>query len=142
MIFNNKNLLKNFYSSIRYMELKNYSDKYVYLLIKKSIRDLNQTIGITNLNSSSLNILNENDDVRASVTNFESQWFFIIFITIFNIILSFFCISNNSLILWIVHKSQRLRNITNYFICNLACADILIGIFVAPFQVLKKKKLT
>ena len=40
----------------------------------------------------------------------------------------------NSMIIWIVFKSRRMRNVTNYFIANLALADILIGAFAIPFQ--------
>jgi leucokinin receptor len=58
--------------------------------------------------------------------------------TIFTLLfgaLSVLAISGNSLILWCVIKNPKMHNVTNYFICNLAMADIVIGLFAIPFQV-------
>jgi hypothetical protein len=41
----------------------------------------------------------------------------------------------NCLVMWIVATSRRMQNVTNCFIANLALADIVIGLFVIPFQV-------
>lgn len=40
----------------------------------------------------------------------------------------------NWMVLWIVMRSQMVRNVTNLFIANLAVADIIIGAFAIPFQ--------
>jgi hypothetical protein len=54
------------------------------------------------------------------------------------------CLSifGNILIIIVVVKSKRMHNVTNYFISNLALADVIIGVFAIPFQVilLNKKK--
>jgi hypothetical protein len=61
---------------------------------------------------------------------------YIIGVSVFYLILSTLCIINNCMIIWIVAKNRKLRtNINNYFICNIALADLISGVFVAPFQV-------
>jgi len=58
------------------------------------------------------------------------------------VLLSFFygsvsvmAVVGNCLVMWIVATSRRMQNVTNCFIANLALADIVIGLFVIPFQV-------
>ncbi|KZC10314.1 Tachykinin-like peptides receptor 99D [Dufourea novaeangliae] len=36
--------------------------------------------------------------------------------------------------MWIIATSRRMQNVTNFFIANLALADIVIGLFAIPFQ--------
>ncbi|XP_035205702.1 neuropeptide receptor 22-like [Stegodyphus dumicola] len=43
-------------------------------------------------------------------------------------------IVGNFCILLIIALSRRMRTVTNFFIANLAIADIVIGLFVIPFQ--------
>jgi len=42
----------------------------------------------------------------------------------------------NSLIVWLVLCNPRMRNVTNYFIVNLAVADILVCVFCLPITLL------
>ena len=42
----------------------------------------------------------------------------------------------NTLIVWIVLCNPRMRNVTNYFIVNLAVADILVCVFCLPITLL------
>ena len=42
----------------------------------------------------------------------------------------------NSLIVWIVLFNPSMRNVTNYFIVNLAVADILVCVFCLPITLL------
>jgi len=42
----------------------------------------------------------------------------------------------NALIVWIVLCNPRMRNVTNYFIVNLAVADILVCVFCLPITLL------
>ena len=65
----------------------------------------------------------------------EVSWFItIIFIILFGS-LSIIAVCGNSLIAFIIIKNKRMQNPTNYFICNLSVADIVIGLFAIPFQV-------
>ncbi|XP_067134021.1 neuropeptide Y receptor type 1-like [Centruroides vittatus] len=40
----------------------------------------------------------------------------------------------NLCVLWIVATSRRMQTVINFFIANLACADIIIGLFSIPFH--------
>ncbi|PBC25231.1 Tachykinin peptides receptor 99D [Apis cerana cerana] len=48
--------------------------------------------------------------------------------------ISFLAVVGNSLVIWIISTSRRMQNVTNFFIANLALADIVIGLFAIPFQ--------
>lgn len=49
--------------------------------------------------------------------------------------ISVLAVVGNSLVMWIIATSRRMQSVTNCFIANLALADIVIGLFVIPFQV-------
>ncbi|KAG8337242.1 neuropeptide Y receptor activity protein [Homalodisca vitripennis] len=40
----------------------------------------------------------------------------------------------NGLVMWVIATSRRMRSVTNYYIANLALADIVIGLFAIPFE--------
>lgn len=44
-------------------------------------------------------------------------------------------VAGNGLVIWVILTSRRMRNVTNYYIANLALADIAIGMFAIPFEV-------
>ncbi|XP_076754216.1 RYamide receptor [Xylocopa sonorina] len=48
--------------------------------------------------------------------------------------ISVLAVVGNFLIMWIIATSRRMQNVTNFFIANLALADIVIGLFAIPFQ--------
>ncbi|XP_040568588.1 tachykinin-like peptides receptor 99D [Lepeophtheirus salmonis] len=48
--------------------------------------------------------------------------------------ISLIAILGNALVIFIVRTSSRMKSIINCYICNLALADIVIGIFSIPFQ--------
>lgn len=48
----------------------------------------------------------------------------------------FLGILGNSLVVSVVMRSPRMRTVTNFFIVNLACADILVVIFCLPATLL------
>ncbi|CAL4120931.1 unnamed protein product, partial [Meganyctiphanes norvegica] len=48
--------------------------------------------------------------------------------------ISLVAILGNALVMWIVATSRKMHSVTNYFIANLALADIIIGLFCIPFQ--------
>ncbi|XP_076369204.1 RYamide receptor-like isoform X2 [Tachypleus tridentatus] len=47
---------------------------------------------------------------------------------------SLLAVLGNFCVLWIVATSLRMQTVTNFFIANLSCADIIIGLFSIPFQ--------
>lgn len=49
-------------------------------------------------------------------------------------LVSLTAVIGNSIVLWFVVRSRKLRTVTNIFIANLAIADILIGALAIPFQ--------
>ncbi|XP_066304442.1 neuropeptide FF receptor 1-like [Branchiostoma lanceolatum] len=58
----------------------------------------------------------------------------VIVLFIFSYTLIFlFCMIGNTLVCLVVVKSPRMQNVTNYFILNLAVADLLVAVFCMPF---------
>ena len=47
-----------------------------------------------------------------------------------------FAVIGNVLVIAVIFKDPTMRNVTNYFILNLAVADILVAIFVLPITLL------
>ena len=47
-----------------------------------------------------------------------------------------FAVIGNLLVIAVIFKDPTMRNVTNYFILNLAVADILVAIFVLPITLL------
>ncbi|XP_073983064.1 RYamide receptor-like [Rhodnius prolixus] len=48
--------------------------------------------------------------------------------------ISIAAVVGNGLVIWVILTSRRMRNVTNYYIANLALADIVIGLFAIPFE--------
>lgn len=65
---------------------------------------------------------------------YEVEWHILIILSILYGIISILAVFGNGLIIGVVIRSRHMHNVTNYFICNLALADIVIGIFAVPFQ--------
>ena len=59
----------------------------------------------------------------------------LIILSLFYGIISFVAVVGNALVIWIIATSKNFHTVTNYFIANLALADITIGLFSIPFQV-------
>lgn len=47
-----------------------------------------------------------------------------------------FAIVNNSLVVAVIYRNPHMRTVTNYFIANLAVADILVSLLVLPITLL------
>lgn len=56
------------------------------------------------------------------------EWSFLIFIAM----MLLFSVTSNILVVIVMMKNKKLRNVTNTLICNLALSDILLGGFVLP----------
>lgn len=50
--------------------------------------------------------------------------------------ISILAVIGNSLVIWIVSTTRQMQTVTNMFIANLALADVIIGMFAIPFQVM------
>lgn len=48
--------------------------------------------------------------------------------------ISLIAVIGNSLVIWIVITTKQMHSVTNFYICNLAFADVIIGLFSIPFQ--------
>lgn len=59
----------------------------------------------------------------------------IVLLSIFYGSISIIAVIGNSLVIWIVATTRTMQTTTNLFIANLALADVVIGMFVIPFQV-------
>lgn len=60
----------------------------------------------------------------------------IVLLSIFYGSISIIAVIGNSLVIWIVATTRAMQTVTNLFIANLALADVVIGMFVIPFQVI------
>lgn len=54
---------------------------------------------------------------------------------LFLLIFPFFTVFGNVLVIMSVYRERSLRTVTNYFICSLAIADIMVAVLVMPFAV-------
>lgn len=59
----------------------------------------------------------------------------IILFSIFYGTISLLAVIGNSLVIWIITTTKSMQTVTNFFISNLALADVVIGVFCIPFQV-------
>ncbi|XP_037045815.1 neuropeptide Y receptor type 1-like isoform X2 [Bradysia coprophila] len=48
--------------------------------------------------------------------------------------ISLLAVIGNSLVIWIIATTKSMQTVTNFFISNLALADVVIGVFCIPFQ--------
>nr|QVK45771.1 G protein-coupled receptor [Proales similis] len=82
-----------------------------------------------------MNVLNASLS-EASEQVSKSDFSLSIFIMLYVVygLISILSVLGNGLIIYTVVKNRKMHNVTNSFICNLACADIIIGLLVAPFR--------
>ena len=84
------------------------------------------------------------DDVEYDVYDdaVETEWYIIVFLSFLYGTISIVSVVGNGLIICAVLLNKRMHNVTNYFISNLALADVVIGLFAAPFQVVASSQTT
>jgi leucokinin receptor len=75
-----------------------------------------------------------NDTIEEHEGIYEVPTWLVIFLSLCYCLISFTSVAGNSMVIWIVARSSRMKSVTNYFIANLGLADILIGAFAIPFQ--------
>ena len=74
------------------------------------------------------------DPVKTKMMDYGLPLYAQILITIAYIFVIILSIGGNSLVCYIVLAYQRMRTVTNFFIVNLACSDILMAILCIPFS--------
>lgn len=65
---------------------------------------------------------------------YEVPTFVVVILSIFYGIISLTAFVGNSLVIYVVVISRRMRTVTNMYIANLAFADVTIAVFAIPFQ--------
>ncbi|RXG51413.1 Substance-K receptor [Armadillidium vulgare] len=93
--------------------------------------------------NSSLNIFNESFKTIEDFMNLHNTYNesshqvpteLVVLLSILYGSISLIAVIGNALVMWIVASSRNMHSVTNYFIANLALADIIIGLFSIPFQ--------
>jgi hypothetical protein len=83
--------------------------------------------------------MNQSSSFFGNISNREEystkQVYILVLLFILYGTISFVAVFGNGLIIYSVIINKSLQSVTNYFICNLAAADLIIGLLVAPFQV-------
>ena len=90
---------------------------------------------MTKINDSNESSISNNDNNYINKESNPVGYFWLIFLSFLYGLISIISIVGNSLIICTIVRNKRMRNVTNFFICNLALADIVIGFLVSPFQV-------
>ena len=79
----------------------------------------------------------------ASVTGYNKPWallkqptHMVVLLTLAYVIVLILGVVNNSLVVSVIYRNLQLRTVTNYFIANLAVADIFVCILVLPITLL------
>jgi hypothetical protein len=88
---------------------------------------LNSTLNLSNITDDDSNMYEVNSYVKT-------------FLSMIYGVISVLSVFGNGLIIWAVRRNKRMHNVTNYFISNLAMADVVIGLFATPFQVKQQQQ--
>ena len=88
----------------------------------------NQTIGLYNTSETA----EDKQDDEISIYEIPNSLVIVLSILYGIIILT--ALLGNTLVIYVVIVSPRMRTVTNYYIANLAFADVTIAMFAFPFQ--------
>ena len=69
-----------------------------------------------------------------SIDLYEVPTSVVVILSLFYGIISLTAFVGNSLVIYVVVISRRMRTVTNMYIANLAFADVTIAVFAIPFQ--------
>lgn len=82
---------------------------------------------------------NDNDKAKVPLSDepiYQASLQEIVFLSLCFGSISIAAVIGNGLVMWIIATSRRMKSVTNYYIANLALADILIGVWSIPFEVI------
>jgi hypothetical protein len=102
---------------------------YALILMEYELNLFNCQKTVRNESKNESNFNESNEDFKLG------YYFWLLVLSLLYGSISIISIIGNSLIIFTIIRSKRMRNVTNFFICNLALSDIIIGFLVSPFQV-------
>lgn len=98
------------------------------------LEPINQTIAIEMMNGSerypNVQWMDEEDFI------YEVPVGIVLLLALLYGTISLLAVIGNSLVIWIVMTTRTMQTVTNWYIANLAMADVIIGAFAIPFQVI------
>ena len=74
-------------------------------------------------------------NITGSVQLYQVPPYLVVLLSICYGSISILATAGNGLVIWVIVGSHRMRNVTNYYIANLALADFLLAVFAIPFEV-------
>ena len=94
--------------------------------------------------SLAINLTGEGDNISGgAVTGYNKPWpllkqptHMVVVLSLAYVIVLLLGVINNSLVVSVIYRNPQLRSVTNYFIANLAVADIFVCIVVLPITLL------
>lgn len=81
-------------------------------------------------------IFSENNNTDSEEVLYKVPPCLVIFLSMCYGSISLLATAGNGLVMWVIVGSRRMRNVTNYYIANLALADFLLAVFAIPFEVI------
>lgn len=87
------------------------------------------------LRKSNHSSLSSSDQTYESDKLYQATTSVVVLLFIFYGVISLVAVVGNVVVMWVVATSGMLHSVINYFIANLALADVIIGLFSIPFQV-------
>lgn len=111
--------------------------QYIYSILQTL--DSNSS-DLTNISYEHLEVLinlqrQKNESTKENFQSYQVPTGIVVLLSMFYGGISLVAVIGNALVIWIVASSRNMHSVTNYFIANLALADIIIGLFSIPFQV-------
>lgn len=89
----------------------------------------NSTLTYYGIDRDGIDLLHTNDDAD-DINELNVPY------TTLEILVAFFAIVGNAMVIIVFHRERRLRRRTNYYIVSLALADLLVGLLGIPFAIL------
>ncbi len=79
--------------------------------------------------------MNSSEKEEGDVHLYDVPTSLVIFLSLLYGAISLAAFVGNSLVIYVVSVSPRMRTVTNFYIANMAFADVTIALFAIPFQV-------
>lgn len=96
-----------------------------------------QILGTETVNRTVIDIspnLSTNSSSIVSSTLYEVPTHLVVLLSLLYGMISVVAFFGNTIVIWIICSCRRMHSVTNFYIINLSCADIIISVFSIPFQ--------